>query len=913
MNNAILILIVSGFLAGCSLEANLLSELSQTPKPPTGPDGSNPDPVSTEPVQIQKIAFDFSIRKPIDFAENMAVTPDGSFLFVTAGDAYETFPFSLANESTRGAVVVYKKTGGTYVQHQILRHPVTSMNMFGSAVAASNDWAAIGTYLDNRLEDNTTSDALNSGSAILFKRNPSTDLWEYTQKLKAPGPERVTTMLFGNGLALDGNDLAVYAARADNSTYESGAVFMYKHDGTSWQLVQKITAAAPVGYRYFGAQPIFNSGKLFLSERDNGIPGRIDVFEYDGSLWTKTTSATTALPTGSECGSRIAVQGSLMAMACPSAYDSDGNLVVGQVNIFKFNGTTWVDTDTIEEGTGDDWASFGNDLAFSGSHLYVSGGFNSFGGRINKFEVSTNGTANKVKTILPQTQKANQAFGSKLIANNNILFANQLSPGKISAVAGAVSFYDVSTTDDALLGSVGIDAIPARNLSANAHFGAALAVSANGTNLMVGSPGNPYQENYPHGGAISAKANLGSVQFYKRNSDRTLNTLGTRSYGDNNRRDAGMVFGQAISASGNYAAVGSPGGKQWFGPPNNGVFESGLVTVYTADFSDTAVSWGSAINILPPDISGNIDTRFGAAVKLLDTRLVVGAPNHKLETPDKYGKVTAYSIDYVTWNASAVTSLSADPFQSADMQFGASLDHQNDILVVGAPGSSSTPDGKNAVGGGGVWIYSYDGTTATLMNILMGDHIYGNDGSVISAGNNSTWQPSDAFGSAVLIAGNRILVSSPGAASGAGAVFVYTFNSVSSNYEFAERLDMTLHSGQVATNNAAFGTSLVMADDLLVVGAPGENLDSEGTNPLSEAGAVFLLKNSGGGYKGFKKITPSGTGARTSHSHFGQALAYGDGSLYISSPDHDLDSNGADSVSGAGAVFVFDISGVITP
>lgn len=906
MNGILLLILTSVFLVGCSLDANLFSgdkASNETPNTDT------PTPGITEALQVQKMSFDFYIRQPTSFARRLAATADGNFLFVTAEEAKETFPFSLGAESSVGAVVVFKKSGSSFTQHQVLQHPAMTTDYYGGAVGASNEWLVVGTLSDTTMEDNSSNDPNYSGSAILYKWNSSSNLWEYSQKLKAPAGSRHDDARFGAAFAIDGNRLAVYAQRADNTTYNSGAVFMYNFDGSSWQFVQKINAAVPVGYRNFGAQPIFSGGKLFLSETDNGIPGRVDIFEYDGSLWNKTASVSTAVPQGSACGEAIAVQGDLIAMACSQAYD--GGIVTGVVNIFKHNGTSWVDAGTFTDGTATEWGYFGLALHFAGNYLYVSGGHDMLGGRLSKFEIASSGTATNIKTILPDRRAYGLNFGYSLVVSNNILFANQEWPIKLSDVDGGIHLYDVSSSADTYLGSVSVDAIAARSLSANANFGSSIAVSSDGNSVMVGSPGNPYQDDYPNGGPVNPKTQLGSVQFFKKKSDKTLSTLGARSFSDNNRRDANMLFGQAISASGNYAVVGSSGGKQWFGAPHNAVMSSGLVSVNTADFNDTTSSWGNPINVFPPDDADSIDSLFGEAVKLKDTHLIVGAPEHKLATGSKYGKVFTFSVDYFNWGVSTVTDLDAGAFKTADMRFGASIDYHNGVLVVGAPGASQTPDAQNAANAGGVWIYNYDGTTATLQNILMGDQIYAANGSVLAAGNSSTWQAADGFGSSVLVSGTKIYIGSPGASSGAGAVFVYNFNSVSGNYDFVERLDMTLHAGQTATANAGFGTSLLLAEDLLVVGAPKENLDSDGANPLSEAGAVYILKDSGEGFKGFKKVTPTGTGARTTGSLFGHSLAYAAQSLYVGSPGHDLDASGADSVTGAGAIFVFDVSGLV--
>lgn len=131
----------------------------------------------------------------------------------------------------------------------------------------------------------------------------------------------------------------------------------------------------------------------------------------------------------------------------------------------------------------------------------------------------------------------------------------------------------------------------------------------------------------------------------------------------------------------------------------------------------------------------------------------------------------------------------------------------------------------------------------------------------------------------------------------AGAVFVYTY--AGGVWNFVQKV--------VAPSReefAAFGTTVGISSNTLVVGATGDKFDSAGLNPLVTAGAVYVYELSGGVWTFSQKVTPTGTNARRINDQFGGELLLSGTNLFVGSKNG-YDELGSNPLTEAGSVFYF--------
>jgi len=269
----------------------------------------------------------------------------------------------------------------------------------------------------------------------------------------------------------------------------------------------------------------------------------------------------------------------------------------------------------------------------------------------------------EVTTITASDAEACGRFGNSVALSSN---SNRLVVGAHGAdSAGKVYIYDWDGS-----GYTEVTTITASDGQAYEQFGSSVAISADGTKLVVGAPRED-----------TAGTNAGRVCIYEWNgSGYTEVTTITAS-----DAEAGNWFGNsvALSSNSNRLVVGA-----------HGADSAGKVYIYDWDGSGyTEVTTITASDRQAYDL-------FGGSVAIDGTKLVVGAPLEDTAGPEA-GKVYIYE-----WSGSGyseVTTITASDAEACDW-FGNSVSIDGTRLVVGACGADTAgiDDGK-------VYIYDWDG------------------------------------------------------------------------------------------------------------------------------------------------------------------------------------------------------------
>jgi hypothetical protein len=274
--------------------------------------------------------------------------------------------------------------------------------------------------------------------------------------------------------------------------------------------------------------------------------------------------------------------------------------------------------------------------------------------------------------------------------------------------------------------------------------------------------------------------------------------------------EAGDRFGAAITLNGELLVISAPGedsnGEGIYSSDavsaspvkiNNSASSSGAV--YTFRFDEETNNW-QELHYIKPDQNlisdGNFNKRFGELLALTDRLLLISAPGEDSVSgseedstlPDS-GAVYAYAISGSFDEISFISPIKAFNPGAGDL-FGSSLSVSDRFIVIGAPRE--------------------DNSRRSVLNDLA------NSTDLASIENDNRQD--------------------------AGAVYVYSFNSANSLIELFSYLK--------ATNsdvNDFFGSSLVIENSTLVVGAPGEDGSGVGfnrdmqTNGSTDSGAVYIF------------------------------------------------------------------------
>jgi len=159
----------------------------------------------------------------------------------------------------------------------------------------------------------------------------------------------------------------------------------------------------------------------------------------------------------------------------------------------------------------------------------------------------------------------------------------------------------------------------------------------------------------------------------------------------------------------------------------------------------------------------------------------------------------------------------------------------------------------------------------------------------------------DYFGREVAISGDYAIIGSPfkdddkiGKNTGA----VYIFKSVSDEWVETQKL---VASDRAIDDN--FGICVAINGDYAFVGAWQEDEDASGSNKLSNAGSVYVFKNTDGTWVEIQKLVASD---RSAGDYFGVSIALNNQFAIIGAYREDHDALGGNSLIESGSAYVFE-------
>jgi len=237
------------------------------------------------------------------FGTSMALNDDGNTVII--GAPYHVSP------SAQGAAYVYVRSNGVWSQQAELT--VNSGSGLGMSVALSGDGntALVGA----------------SNAVYMFKRNGA--VWAYQTAIAAP-----VSSNFGSAVSLSTDGTAAIVG-ADleiiNTNTNQGAAYIYKFDGTFWNLQQKLTAGA-LGDNFGHSVAISGDGNTVLvgAVQRNAAMGTVYFYRWSGVAWVQMNAQLPTLAAGNRFGESVALS-------------SDGNTaVVGADGINSSRGMAYV-------------------------------------------------------------------------------------------------------------------------------------------------------------------------------------------------------------------------------------------------------------------------------------------------------------------------------------------------------------------------------------------------------------------------------------------------------------------------------------------------------------------------------------------------------------------------------------------
>ncbi len=335
------------------------------------------------------------------------------------------------------------------------------------------------------------------------------------------------------------------------------------------------------------------------------------------------------------------------------------------------------------------------------------------------------------------------------------------------------------------------------------RFGA--SVSLSGATAIVGAPGE----------TVGVHAGQGSAHVYAQSGtawthQQTLTVAGGL---------AGDAFGSSVAVSGTAALVGAPGATV--------SLNAGEGAVYV--FAESGTTWGQPTKLTASGGKAGDHLGCSSSISPSGTEAFVGASGADLAQGAAYVFSRSGSGPW----GPVQTIVAADG--SASDALGTSVSVSDTVAVVAAPGRTFGAH----VGAGSAYVFTPTGTTWTQQT-----EIAATDGAA-----------SDAFGTSVSVSGTTIVIGAPGHGVGEGAVYVFVQTAPAA---WTQQAELVASDGAA---NAAFGTSVSISGDTVVVGASSAAV---GAHPGQGVAYVFAPTSTPGEWAQVAELRASDGAAQDS-------------------------------------------------
>lgn len=305
-----------------------------------------------------------------------------------------------AGQSQIGSAYVFTRTGTTWSQQQKVNPELGSIDdAFGSSVAIHGDTLVVG--------------ASSSNSAYVFVRSGST--WTEQQRLVPSDGGQYDQ--FGGSVDVHGDTIVV----GSRFGTPNGAAYVFTRSGTVWTEEAKVFSAA-TGVEEFGRSvAVFGDTVIVGSPLDDAQgedSGSAYVYRRDGTTWPlEERLLGSNADVGLGFGMSVAIEGETAVVGSLPGYLATTN--AGAAHVFRRTGTDWAETTILRPAETARRRGFGRCVGISDSRIVAGTGAEDGGnsaGSAFVFEGSAGGGANTPpKFDLPPIAAPNPGVAGKSI------------------------------------------------------------------------------------------------------------------------------------------------------------------------------------------------------------------------------------------------------------------------------------------------------------------------------------------------------------------------------------------------------------------------------------------------------------------------------------------------------------------
>ncbi len=239
-----------------------------------------------------------------------------------------------------GAAYVHQFNGSSWIETKLTASVQNPDDEYGRAVSVSGNTVIVGSR--------DYCPGLPSCGAVYVNRFNGTS-WLEEQKLINPGPRASDG--FGFSVSVSGDKILVGAPSTDCGTsILCGAAYVYRYDGNSWVLEQKLTASDASLFDQFGYDVALDGDTAVVGAHHNDCTpdignncGSAYVFRFDGTTWSQQQKLTASDGIeGDWFGASVSASGDTVVVGA-QLKDCAAGTSCGAAYAYDFNGSSWIE------------------------------------------------------------------------------------------------------------------------------------------------------------------------------------------------------------------------------------------------------------------------------------------------------------------------------------------------------------------------------------------------------------------------------------------------------------------------------------------------------------------------------------------------------------------------------------------
>jgi len=262
--------------------------------------------------------------------------------------------------SNSGAVYVYERSGDLWhVKAKLTIADSEEADMLGESVDIDEDYIVAGAYQAKGVGETT-----NTGAAYIFKRNGTS--WDLQQKIFANDGEIADN--FGRTVAISGDYIVV---GSPNEDFGTGAIYIFHKVGETWTQVSKLIENDGNMNDYFGFSVDISGDYIVSGAWQNNAPdsntGAAYVFYNNAGTWEfKTKLIANDAQVDDDLGYSVAISGDYIVA---SSHAQSGSK--GAAYVFYNNAGIWEQQAKLLAGNGAGEDYFSKNVSISGDYILV--------------------------------------------------------------------------------------------------------------------------------------------------------------------------------------------------------------------------------------------------------------------------------------------------------------------------------------------------------------------------------------------------------------------------------------------------------------------------------------------------------------------------------------------------------------